>query len=84
MVNQIEVTQQVLATIGTVGIKLADAVAKADVLKPMKNKNKIKNWENNFKTYGNVVEGVVTQKVVVVPTVVTTPEVVVPTVIKFE
>ena len=67
MVTQVEIVDQVLATIGTVGIKVEDAVAKAEALKPLKNKNKAKNWENHFKVQGVVVDGVVTQK----PTVAT-------------
>jgi hypothetical protein len=88
MVTQLKVVEQVLATIGTVGITLADAVTAAEALKPMKNKNKTKNWENHFKANGNVVEGIVTQKtaVVVAPVtaVVATPEAVAPVVVKTE
>lgn len=73
MVKQTEVVQQILAELGTGKMTVADAVAKAEAAKPLKNKNKLKNWENHFKTYGNVVEGVVTQKVA-------TPEVVAPVV----
>ncbi len=89
MVTQVEIVDQVLATIGTVGLKIEDAVAKAESLKPLKNKNKAKNWANHFKNQGVVVDGVVTQKVVVptsavvvapVVAVVATPEVVAPVV----
>ena len=73
MVKQTEVVQQILAELGTGKMTVAEAVAKAEATKPLKNKNKLKNWENHFKTYGIVVDGVVTQKVA---PVVATPEVV--------
>lgn len=78
MVKQTEVVQQILAELGTGKMTVADAVAKAEATKPLKNKNKLKNWENHFKNLGTVVEGVVTQKVTAV---VATPEVVAPVVV---
>jgi len=78
MVTQEEVVNQVLATIGTVGIKVEDAVAKAEALKPLKNKNKAKNWANHFKAQGVVVDDVVTQK----PTIAVTTPVVAPVVVE--
>lgn len=64
MVTQVEVVGKILADLGTGKLTLADAVAKAEATKPLKNKNKIKNWENHFKSQGVVVDGVVTAKVV--------------------
>jgi hypothetical protein len=65
MVKQTEVVAQVLAGLGAGKITIADAVAKAEAIKPLKNKNKVKNWENHFKNIGTVVDGFVSAKVVV-------------------
>jgi biotin synthase-related radical SAM superfamily protein len=67
MVKQTEVVEVVLKELGVEKLAIADAVAKAEAIKPLKNKNKVKNWENHFKTLGTVVDGFVTAKVVATP-----------------
>lgn len=54
MVTKEEVVKKVLAELGTGKLTLADAVAKAEVLKPLKNKNKTMTWKYHFALHGVV------------------------------
>ncbi len=77
MVTQIEVVNKVLSELGTGKLTLEDAVKRADALKPLKNKNKLKNWAGHFKKIGVVTKdetGTFVTAKVVVPTPVPTPE----------
>ena len=54
MVTQTDVINKVLSELGTEKLTLEDAVKRAETLKPLKNKNKLKNWANQFKKLGVV------------------------------
>ena len=56
MVTQTQVVEQILAALGTGKMTVDEAVAKAEATKPLKNKNKLRNWANHFKTQGVVTE----------------------------
>jgi len=72
MATQIDVVNKVLSELGTGKLTLEDAVARAEALKPLKNKNKLKNWAGHFKKIGVVTKDetgtFVTAKVVAEPT----------------
>ena len=55
MVNKADVCKQVLAGLGTATVTLADAVAKAEAIKPLKNKNKVGTWKYHLVANGAVV-----------------------------
>jgi hypothetical protein len=54
MVTKKAVVEQVLATVGTGKITIDDAVTKAEVIKPLNNKNKTRAWKDQFAAYGTV------------------------------
>jgi len=78
MVTKKETVEQVLATVGTEKMTMDAAIAAAEVIKPLNNKNKARAWKDQFVAHGTVTKDetgtYVTAKVVVTP-VVETPAV---------
>lgn len=71
MLTKKDVCLQVLAGLGTEKLTLNDAVAKAEAIKPLKNKNKTGTWKYHFALHGTVREdetGVYVSANVAVPT----------------
>ncbi len=73
MVTKADAVKKVLAELGTTKVTLADAVAKLDAVKALKNKNKVGTWKYHLVANGaGVVKGedgvvMVSAPVVVVP-----------------
>lgn len=55
MVTKADVCKQVIAGLGTGKITLAEAVARAEAVKPLKNKNKTGTWKYHIVANGAVV-----------------------------
>jgi len=54
MVTKKSVIEKILGEIGTEKLSLGDAIERAEAIKPLKNKDKLKNWEGHFKKIGVV------------------------------
>jgi len=54
MVTKKAVVEQVLATVGTGKITMDAAIAAAEAIKPLNNKNKARAWKDQFAAYGTV------------------------------
>jgi len=54
MVTKKEVIEQVLAGLGTGKLTVDEAVAKAEAIKPLNNKNKTRAWKDQFAAHGVV------------------------------
>ena len=79
MVTKKAVVEQVLAELGTGKMTVDEAVAKAEVIKPLNNKNKARAWKDQFAAYATVAKDAdgtyVSAKTVEVTPVVETPTV---------
>lgn len=79
MVTKKAAVEQVLTGLGTGKLTIDEAVAKADALKPLNNKNKTRAWKDQFAAYGTITKDetgtYVTARAVATPTPVAVPEV---------